>query len=56
MRVLATKLRVEIEMGVFLESLNFETEMRVSQKSGAGYHWNHLDEHVNPLLVRHSSD
>ena len=52
------KLRVEIEneMRVFLESLNFETEMRVSQKSGAGYHWNHLDEHVNPLLVRHSSD
>ena len=22
----------------------------------AGYRWNHLDEHVNPLLVRHSSD
>ena len=33
MRVLATKLRVEIEMRVFLESLNFEIEMRVSQKS-----------------------
>ena len=32
MRVLATKLRVEIEneMRVFLESLNFEIEMRVS--------------------------
>ena len=36
MRVLTTKLRVEIEneMRVFLESLNFEIEMRVSQKSG----------------------
>ena len=35
MRVLATKLRVEIEneTRVFLESLNFEIEMRVSQKS-----------------------
>ena len=35
MRVLKTKLRVEIEneMRVFLESLNFEIEMRVSQKS-----------------------
>ena len=33
MRVLTTKLRVEIEneMRVFLESLNFEIEMRVSQ-------------------------
>ena len=36
MRVLTTKLRVEIEneMRVFLKSLNFEIEMRVSQKSG----------------------
>ena len=35
MRVLTTKLRVEIEneMRVCLESLNFEIEMRVSQKS-----------------------
>ena len=35
MRVLTTKLRVEIEneTRVFLESLNFEIEMRVSQKS-----------------------
>ena len=35
MRVLTTKLRVEIEneMRVFLDSLNFEIEMRVSQKS-----------------------
>ena len=35
MRVVTKKLRVEIEdeMRVFLESLNFETEMRVSQKS-----------------------
>ena len=35
MRVLATKLRVEIEneTGVFLESLDFEIEIRVSQKS-----------------------
>ena len=35
MRVLETKLRVEIknEMRVFLESLIFEIEMRVSQKS-----------------------
>ena len=34
MRVLTKKLRVEIEneMRVFLESLNFEIEMRVSQK------------------------
>ena len=37
MRVLRENLRVEIEneMRVFLESLNFEIEMRVSQKSGA---------------------
>ena len=37
MRVLREKLRVEIEneMRVFLESLNFEIEMRVSQKSDA---------------------
>ena len=36
MRVLTSKLRVEIEneTRVFLESLNFEIEMRVSQKSG----------------------
>ena len=35
MRVLTTKLRVEIEneTRVFLESLNFEIKMRVSQKS-----------------------
>ena len=35
MRVLREKLRVEIEneMTVLLESLNFEIEMRVSQKS-----------------------
>ena len=33
MRVLTTKLIVENEMRVFLESLNFEIEMRVSQKS-----------------------
>ena len=35
MRVLTTKLRVEIEneMRVLLESVNFEVEMRVSQKS-----------------------
>ena len=37
MRVLRENLRVEIEneMRVFLESLNFEIEMRVSQKSSA---------------------
>ena len=37
MRVLTTKLRLEIEneMRVFLESLNFKIEMRVSQKYGA---------------------
>ena len=37
MRVLTIKLRVEIEneMRVFLETLNFEIEMRVSQKSAA---------------------
>ena len=37
MRVLREKLRVEIEneTRVFLESLNFEIEMRVSQKSAA---------------------
>ena len=36
MRVLREKLRVEIEneTRVFLESLNFDIEMRVSQKSG----------------------
>ena len=38
MRALATNLRVEIEneneTRVFLESLDFEIEMRVSQKSG----------------------
>ena len=36
MRDLRIKLRIEIEneMRVFLESLNFEIEMRVSQKSG----------------------
>ena len=36
MRVLATNLRVKIknETIVFLESLDFEIEMRVSQKSG----------------------
>ena len=35
MRVLRENLRAEIEneMRVFLESLNFEIEMRVSQKS-----------------------
>ena len=34
MRVLTKKLRVEIENErIFLESLNFEIEMRVSQKS-----------------------
>ena len=38
MRVLREKLRVEIEneTRVFLESLNFEIEMRVSQKSESG--------------------
>ena len=37
MRVLIEKLRVEIENETrfFLESLNFEIEMRVSQKSEA---------------------
>ena len=37
MRVLREQLRVEIEneMRVFHESLNFEIEMRVSQKSGS---------------------
>ena len=36
MRVFMKKLRVEIENGmrVYLESLDFEIEMRVSQKSG----------------------
>ena len=35
MRILQTKLRIKIknEMTVFLESLNFEIEMRVSQKA-----------------------
>ena len=38
MRLLTTKLRVEIENEprVFLESLDFEIEMRVSQKSEGG--------------------
>ena len=37
MRVLTTKLRLKIEneMRVFLESLNFKIEIRVSQKSDA---------------------
>ena len=37
MRVFMKKLRVEIEneTRVYLESLNFDIEMRVSQKSGA---------------------
>ena len=37
MRVLTTKLKVEIEneTRVFLETLDFEIEMRVSQKSAA---------------------
>ena len=36
MRVFMKKMRVEIEneTRIFLESLNFEIEMRVSQKSG----------------------
>ena len=40
MRFLTTKLRVEIEneMRVFLESLDFEIEMRVSQKSDSKTH------------------
>ena len=35
MRVLTTKLRIKIEneMRVFLETLNFKIEMRVSKKS-----------------------
>ena len=39
MRVFRKKLRVEIEneMRVFLESLDFEIEMRVSQKSVVRY-------------------
>ena len=38
MRVFMKKLRVEIEneTRVYLESLNFEIEMRVSQKSAVG--------------------
>ena len=38
MRVFLIKLRVEIEseMRVFLETLNFEIKMRLSQKSGTG--------------------
>ena len=41
MRVLTTKLRVEIEneMRVFHESLDFEIEMRVSQKSVVYVAW-----------------
>ena len=48
MRVLATKLRVEIEneTRVFLESLDFEIEMRVSQKSG-------IKDVQTPLEPRH---
>ena len=36
MRVLTKELRIENEMRVFLESLNFEIKMRVSQKSASG--------------------
>ena len=59
MRVLTTKLRVEIEneMRVFLESLNFEIEMRVSQKSAlllitklAGYQ--HLKNSIAMVLFQ----
>ena len=41
MRDLRIKLRIEIEneMRVFLESLNFEIEMRVSQKSAVAFNW-----------------
>ena len=43
MRALATNLRVEIEneneTRVFLESLDFEIEMRVSQKSADQCGW-----------------
>ena len=41
MRVLTTKLRVEIEneTRVFLESIDFEIEMRVSQKSNINNPW-----------------
>ena len=46
MRVLRENLRVEIEneMRVFLESLNFEIEMRVSQKSAV-----HKSARINTL-------
>ena len=49
MRVLTTKLRVEIEneMRVFLESLNFEIEMRVSQKSAVRCPVKRMD----PMLI-----
>ena len=50
MRVLTTKLRVEIEneneMRVFLESLNFEIEMRVSQKSVVNHYEDGSRSHV----------
>ena len=49
MRVLTTKLRVEIEneMRVFLESLNFEIEMRVSQKSATQVYGGGLEKVSN---------
>ena len=52
MRVLTTKLRVEIEneMRVFLESLNFEIEMRVSQKS-AVVEYLHTDQSISCILL-----
>ena len=53
MRVLSKKLRVEIEneMRVFLESLNFEIEMRVSQKSDVkhGRHGHRCQIILEPL-------
>ena len=50
MRDLRIKLRVEIEneMRVFLESLNFEIEMRVSQKSD--YHREEQSVHSCKIL------
>ena len=55
MRVLTTKLRVDndIETRVFLESLNFEIEMRVSQKFGvlAGTSPYQLDGNLMTFLL-----
>ena len=53
MRVLREKLRVEIEneTRVFLESLNFEIEMRVSQKSASGIIYHDVHHMIKFIII-----